>query len=98
MSNSTIWYAVGCVVFVNVLFIMRGAAVKRDKLRYKVFQNLNSAREDGQFAPPDGYLYAMTPAEVAYDLICYAEDCQYEETDVLTPYVKEWFTMWGMKT
>ena len=59
-------------------------------IRKIVFDNLARATECGSFEK-DGQLYGMTAQEVAYDMACYASDCEFLAPKDLKPYVEEWF-------
>ncbi len=64
-------------------------------LRRTVFANLDDAAINGHFNKGE-YLDGETPAGVAYDLTCYAEDCQDRHPKLLEPHVRAWMRQKGL--
>lgn len=82
--------AIGAIiVLVNMLYAACGLVARRRGLRRIVFDNLDSAAENGYFEPGE-HLDAMTADEIAYDLTCYAEECGGYPVAELAPYVRLW--------
>ncbi len=55
----------------------------------QVFENLNSAKENGYFEPGQ-YLHEINAEDLALDMIFYAENCESCEVDDILPFVKQW--------
>lgn len=95
-----LWIALFVVWCIPIVWVIRTECTEHciriaADTRYKVFQELNAAREGRQFEPY-GYLHGGTPEEVAYDMALYAETVAgYSEADLL-PHVRDWMTMWGL--
>lgn len=84
--------AVGALAFSAIIDLR----VRRNKLRRTVFDNLDSAAANGYFAPGE-HLYGMPAGEIAYDLVCYADDFDTARPSSLVPYVREWMQRNGAK-
>jgi hypothetical protein len=65
-------------------------------LRSKVFANLDSAKEGGQFEH-GGYLYRANAQDIAEDLTIHAADLDEEREEDLLPHVREWLSNNGMQ-
>lgn len=88
MSNA-MWIGLGAVVLISVATVALGARARINELHSIVFDHLDNAAENGHFAKGE-YLDALSPDEITYDLIMYAELCGGYQIDELTPYVREW--------
>lgn len=76
--------AVWASVLAMVFWRQRHPATRR-----LVFAYLDSAAENGYFEPGEHW-YGMSADELAYDLVCYASDCENLQPELLAPYVLEW--------
>jgi hypothetical protein len=58
-------------------------------LRSIVFENLDSAFENGYFKKGE-LLHGATLVEIANDMLAYSEDLEDETVDELLPFIREW--------
>lgn len=63
--------------------------------RSVVFSNLDDAKSSGQF-DHDGYLYGMSPYDIACDMVTYADNCVTYRPQTLVPFVREWLRENGL--
>lgn len=73
----------------STLFLFGRWLGQRKHVRRLVFDNLDSARDNGYFAPGE-YLFAMSTEEIAHDLSCFAQDCEGMKPATLKPHVIAW--------
>lgn len=85
MTIADVAFAAFIVVLAGVLLV----PTQRTRVRRTVFRNLDSAAENGYFAPGE-HLYGASPDEVAYDMTCYSSDFEGADATTLTPYVRDW--------
>jgi hypothetical protein len=77
------------IALINVAYVGYGTRMRARLLRGVVLSNLDSAMENGHFAP-GGYLHGASPDKIAYDMALHADDANDYTTPELTPYVREW--------
>lgn len=79
------WVPYGIALICHGVWVLR----KYRRIRRMVFDNLDSARDNGYFAPGE-YLFAMSTEEIAHDLSCFAQDCEGMKPATLKPHVIAW--------
>lgn len=84
------WEALGVVALINALYIGFATLRSRQRLRHSVFDNLDSAYENGYFDAGE-QLFGATAAEIAQDMALYAVDFEgLYYVDDITPHVRAW--------
>lgn len=90
LSPERVLFFIALLIFLTAFIgMLVNRAVERNRLRAVVYNNLDAALGNGQFAW-GGNLSGATSAEIACDLTCYAWDLENETVETLEPYVKEW--------
>jgi hypothetical protein len=69
--------------------------IRRRRLRRRVFSNLDSAAENGYFAPGE-QLHNATTEDIAQDLVCYSDDFGDVDAKRLEPHVCAWLYHRGL--
>lgn len=57
--------------------------------RKMVFTQLDYAAQNGYFKLGE-HCHGMSADEIAYDMVCYCEDCKNLRPEFIAPYVREW--------
>ncbi|AZO48072.1 hypothetical protein [Mesorhizobium sp. M4B.F.Ca.ET.058.02.1.1] len=65
-------------------------------LREKVFENLQHAKENGDFEP-GGFLHGETVEQLADDMVAYAADVEDEDPKDLIPHIQAWLDQEGIQ-
>lgn len=89
MTTAALWYSFDGVMVFYLAAYLAGTRRRSTLLRGIVFDNLDSAAQNGYFEP-DEHLHGMSPDEIAYDMVLHAVDCSEFVTPELTPYVRQW--------
>lgn len=84
-----------------LLFCIGGAlairfeTMRHERLRDQVHESLTSARANGHFVR-GGYLWGMSPEEIADDLVQYDADLEGRNPEDLVEHVRNWLKTQGV--
>lgn len=93
--TQAMWIAIGIIVAAQIGAIAAGVFWKRWRLRRVVWSNLNAAYANGYFEPGE-QCHDITAEDLAYDMVCYASDCEDFAPYELLPSVRTWLSWKGL--